>query len=183
MLIGLLSDTHIPREVRALPPEVKPALAGADLILHAGDIYDLSVLDELEEIAPVLAARGNGDRTTPADPRLKESHLLHIDGLSLGLAHAIEYPEPSWYPLERALLRYFGGGVDILVFGDNHVPLVEWHQGRLLINSGSPSLPWGLRRLGTIGLLRIHGGEVEARVLALGTGKVLAQLTGRPGRG
>ena len=61
MRIGLLADTHIPRDVKMLPPHVKVALDGVDLILHAGDIYLLTVLDELEAIAPVIAARGNGD--------------------------------------------------------------------------------------------------------------------------
>ncbi len=57
MLIGLISDTHIPWAVKELPPEVGEAFRGVDLILHAGDIYSHAVLDELERIAPVLAAK------------------------------------------------------------------------------------------------------------------------------
>ena len=61
MRIGLISDTHIPDVARAIPRNVSRAFSGVDLILHAGDIQLASVLDELERIAPVLAARGDDD--------------------------------------------------------------------------------------------------------------------------
>lgn len=167
VLIGILSDTHIPREAKALPPEVKIAFRGVDLILHAGDIYELHVLDELERLAPVMAARGNGDFRLPPDPRLKESHLLEIDGFKVGLTHGIEYPEPFFFPLEKTMQRYFGGRVDILIFGDSHVALVEEYKGVLLINPGSPTLPNGLIGLGTVALLKIAKGKAEAEILQL----------------
>ena len=61
MRIGLLSDTHIPETEKKLPPELIEAFQGVDLILHAGDIYVPSVLDDLQRIAPVLDARGGAD--------------------------------------------------------------------------------------------------------------------------
>ena len=167
MLIGLLADTHIPREAKALPPQVALVLKGVDLILHAGDIYSQAVLDELEQIAPVLAARGNGDVGFPPDWRVRENHLLHFQGLRLGLTHGVEVPEPPYYPLERAMARCFGGPVDILVFGDTHVELVEEHKGVFLVNPGSPTLPHGLHRLGTVGLLRLDHGHPQAQILQL----------------
>lgn len=177
MLIGLVSDTHIPRDVADLPTTLAPVFQGVDLILHAGDIYVSAVLDELEKLAPVLAARGNGDHRLTTDPRVKDSVLLQINGLTLGMAHAIEYPELPWYPIERGTQRYFGGPVDILVFGDSHVPVVEKHKGMLMVNSGSPTLPWGLRQPGTVGLLSVSQGSAWAKVLELGSGKILCQLT------
>lgn len=179
MRLGLLADTHVPREVPRLPPEVKAAFRGVDLILHGGDIYELSVLDELEEVAPVLAARGNGDQRLPDDPRLSLGHRIEVGGLTLGLAHAVEYPELEWYPLEKVMERYFGGRVDILVFGDSHVPVAEECRGVVMVNPGSPSLPWGLYRLGTVGLLEVADGRVEARILDLATGSDLNRLTVR----
>lgn len=173
MRIGLLADTHIPNEVPELPPQVKEVFRGVDLILHGGDIYSLSVLDDLEEIAPVLAARGNGDARLPEDPRLKLAHCMTVGGLTLGLAHAVEYPELDWYPLEKSMQRYFGGGVDIVVYGDSHVPVAEECKGVVMVNSGSPSLPWGLRKLGTVGLLLVEDGLVEARIIDLATGNDL----------
>lgn len=177
MLIGLVADTHVPYEVPALPPQVKEVLRGVDLILHGGDIYALSVLDELGEIAPVLSARGNGDVKLPEDPRLKLAHRITVDGFTLGLAHAVEYPELEWYPLEKSMRRYFGGRVDIVVYGDSHVPLAEECKGVMVVNPGSPSLPWGLRKLGTVGMLRVEDGVVEARIIDLATGNDLSRLT------
>jgi len=74
MRIGLLSDTHIPEVTRVLPHEVTQAFHDVDLILHAGDIYDPTVLDELERIAPILASEGDDDywRETKDDRRVKE---------------------------------------------------------------------------------------------------------------
>ena len=61
MRIGLVADTHIPGAAAELPEQVAQAFRGVDLILHGGDIYTPSVLDELERIAPVLAAKGDDD--------------------------------------------------------------------------------------------------------------------------
>lgn len=61
MRIGVISDTHVPVRARALPGEVLRIFAGVDLILHAGDLVTLDVLDELRAIAPVFAVRGNVD--------------------------------------------------------------------------------------------------------------------------
>ncbi len=168
MRIGLIADTHIPREVKTLPPHVRVALEGVDLILHAGDIYLIEVLDELEALAPVLAARGNGDGAMPQDPRLQDSHVLDIDGMKLGLTHSVEYPEPSWRTLEKAMEVEFGGPVDIIVSGDTHVAMVETYKGVLLVNPGSPALPSSLFELGTVGLLEIEGGRARAHIVQLG---------------
>lgn len=167
MRIGLISDTHIPQAARYMPPQVLEAFRHVDLILHAGDIYQLSVLDELGRLAPVLAARGNGDTKLPDDPRIKESHVITLDGLRLGMSHAVEYPEPPWCTLEKAMDREFGGPVDIIVSGDTHVAIVESYKGILIINPGSPTLPNGLYQLGTIGILEISQGRLEASIIQL----------------
>jgi len=61
MRIGLISDTHIPEACEHLPSRVFEVFRGVDLVMHAGDVYVNRVLDELAEIAPVIAALGNGD--------------------------------------------------------------------------------------------------------------------------
>ena len=165
--IGLISDTHIPRDVKILPPHVQEAFRGVDLILHAGDIYLPRVLDELETIAPVLAARGNGDREFPQDHRLKETQVISIAGLKLGITHGEFYPRPPDYSIEKMAEREFGESVDVIVFGDSHVALVERVNSVLLVNPGSPALPNGRYELGTVGLLEITGNRAEARIVQL----------------
>lgn len=170
----MISDTHISREGERLPPQIKQVFGGVDLILHGGDIYILSVLDQLEEIAPVLAARGNGDGKLPQDSRLKEAHVLQLNGFCLGLTHGIDYPEPPWGSLEATMRREFGGIVDIIVFGDTHVPLVETRKvgarhpmPLLLVNPGSPTFPWNIQKLGTVALLELNPGDARAQVIQL----------------
>jgi predicted phosphodiesterase len=72
MIVGLISDTHVPRDAEGLPPQVSRAFDEVDLILHGGDVYVSSILDELEAIAPVLAARGDPSELCD-DPRVKDS--------------------------------------------------------------------------------------------------------------
>ena len=165
--IGLIADTHIPRDAKILPPHVKEAFKDVDLILHAGDIYLPSILDELETIAPVRAVRGNGDWEFPQDHRFNENYVLNIDGLSLGLTHAVNYPASPLYPIGKAMEREFGKRMDIIIFGDTHVAMVERYDGILLVNPGSPTLPNGRFELGTVGLLEITENGPEARIVQL----------------
>src|SRR5512135_2260001 len=93
--IGLISDTHIPEARHELWPQVFDAFAGVDCILHAGDIHDLIVIDQLSDVAPTFAARGNGDDGSggrpiqPFDDRLREAWLLNLAGLRVGLTHDV----------------------------------------------------------------------------------------------
>ena len=178
MKLGLISDTHIAKEGEKLPQQIKEVFAGVDLILHGGDIYLLSVLDELENIAPVMAVRGNGDIWLPQDLRLKDNLVLDLQGISLGLTHGLDYPEPSWRTVEAAMQHEFGQRVDILVFGDSHVPLIEIYKGVLLINPGSPTFPRQIKELGNVALLEISpDGEAKAQIISLATKLVLQTLT------
>ena len=183
MLLGLISDTHISREDERLPPQIKEVFNGVDLILHGGDIYLLSVLDELEGMAPVMSARGNGDIWLPSDPRLKDSLVLNLQGIRLGLTHGIDYPEPSWRSLETAMEYEFGGKVDILVFGDSHIALIDIYKNVLLINPGSPTFPRQIKELGNVALLEIsQGGEAKAQIISLATKLALQTVTYHPCR-
>lgn len=167
--IGLISDTHIANSREELYPQVYQAFAGVDLILHAGDIYILPVLDRLAAIAPVLAARGNGDWALPEDPRLKHAHVAQLDGLRIGLTHDLLLPEmPPQFTLERFVERRFGGAVDVIVFGDTHVAQLEVMKGMLLVNPGSATLPSNYqKRLGTVGILEIVDGRPRAWLIPL----------------
>ena len=167
VLIGLIADTHIGGDVKNLPPHVREAFKGADLILHAGDIYQPRVLDELETIAPVLAARGNGDWAFPQDHRLKRNHIINVAGLNLGMTHGINYPAPRKYPFDKVMENEFGKCMDIIVFGDTHVAMVERYNSTLLVNPGSPTLPGGLYDLGTVGLLEIVDNKATVRIVQL----------------
>lgn len=174
--VGLISDTHIPEARHELWDEVFHALDGVDLVLHGGDLHELSVLHALAELAPVYAARGNGEDgsggrpVTPDDPRLRESWLLELGGVRVGLTHDLPVPEvPPHLTVARWFERRFGTTeVDVCVFGHTHVETIEVVGGALCVNPGSPTYPRNLNtQLGTLGLMEIEAGVVRARVLQL----------------
>lgn len=168
MRLGLLSDTHIPEAEPRLPVEVIEAFWGVDLILHAGDIYIPSVLDDLEQIAPVLAARGDDDLgDISADRRVKDRHVLKLEQQTLWLVH--ERPHslmfPSW--LSRMTQEGKYESPDIVVFGHEHCADVQNFEDILFINPGSPTFLNYCRGLGTVGILDIDSGKASARILQL----------------
>ena len=174
--IGLISDTHIPEAADALPGEIRKAFGNLDLILHAGDLHVLAVLDWLEDISPVKAVRGNGDDGTtgrppvPDDPRLQPTQLITVDGIRLGVVHGMPLPEEApWTSLGKTMERLFGGSVDVIVFGDTHTDYISRHNGILLVNPGSPTLPYNLTdHLGTVAVLEISNGRAAAEIVPLG---------------
>src|SRR5690554_1327395 len=88
--IGLVSDTHSPQRCEKLPGALFSALSGADLILHAGDVGNLDVLDQLSKIAPVVAVHGNDD-SEEAVRELPEQQIVTIGGIRILLWHS-HYP-------------------------------------------------------------------------------------------
>ena len=170
MRIGLLSDTHIPEVTKLLPPEITKAFRGVDLILHAGDIYIPSVLDDLQRIAPVLAAEGDDDwrKEILADDRVKRKHILEFDGQILWLVHERPYSrltvssETQYYTDRDA-----GDIPDIVVFGHEHEVVVERSHDVLFVNPGSPTFLRYCHGLGTVGILEIESGEATVRILQL----------------
>ena len=178
MRIGLISDTHIPEACEHLPAPVFEAFAGVDLVMHAGDIYVNRVLDELAQIAPVMAALGNGDEGLDGhrfkldpDARVRVAHLLEVEGVRVGLAHALPTPdETSDEVFERAMHRHFGGIVDVVVMGHSHLEGITRFGSTLVVNPGSATLPRNLVDVpGTVAILEIAvGGRVTAEIIRLG---------------
>ncbi len=173
MRIGLISDTHIPESRHELWPQVFDAFKGVDAILHAGDIHDLKVIDQLHDVAPTWAARGNGEDGSggraiqPDHPRMQESWVLEFDGVTIGMTHEMPIPEyPPHLTLERAMQRYFGRtDLDVVIHGDTHVEAIDHINGILCVNPGSPTYPHNLEtQYGTIGFLEISSGKAEATI-------------------
>ena len=167
MRIGLVTDTHLPSLIRSLDdlgPECSAFFRTVDLILHGGDVTAPSVLDWLEEFAPVLVSQGNNDEFT--DPRMKPLQLLDVHGWRIGMIHNLA---PESRPVALLRDRCFGTDVDIMIGGHTHLERLEVRDGVLIVNSGSPTLPHHKEtRLGTLGLLEFDGDHLHAEVLTLG---------------
>lgn len=169
MRIGVLSDTHVPEAAEKLPQELMEAFRGVDLILHAGDIYSPSVLDDLEHIAPVIAARGDDDYLSElTDERVKEKHVLTVKGQTLWLVHERAYYITSSWLQSRVPIRQDKYEIpDIVVFGHEHRTVVQRLDGILFVSPGSPTFLDYRRGLGTVGILDIGSGEAEVSILQL----------------
>jgi len=192
MQIGLISDTHIPDHAKGLPDSIKEIFCGIDLILHAGDVYTVSVLDELECIAPVQAAEGDDDDwETTRDERVKNKHIFTVDGVTILLVHMmprllsdykgfvgrvssdyLDLPLPgdlaTWVEFTHleGSADEVKGHARVAVFGHTHKVTVNRNEaGVLLINPGSATFPDYKRGLGTVGLLTVNSGAAEVRIV------------------
>ena len=174
MRIGLISDTHISQAASELPDEVFQVFTSIDLILHAGDIYNKSVLDELEKLAPVLAAEGDDDYPdTIRDKRVKVKHVLQVEGKTMWLVHEnpfssytmISQPQ-SW---ENYAMQKWSKITkpDVIVFGHEHRTHTETMDGILMINPGSPTFLNYKKGLGTLAILEITHDRVDYQIINL----------------
>ena len=171
--IGLIADTHIPEARATLWPQVYDAFEGVDCIFHGGDVHDLALLDELEKVAPVYCARGNGEDGSggrpiqPEDPRVKYVWTVEIESLTVGLTHYIPVEEgPPGLTLDKFVARYWPTRTpDVIVSGDSHTELITQIDGILCVNPGSPTYPHNYdTQYGTIGFLDIDGDRAEPSV-------------------
>ncbi len=146
MQIGLVSDTHVPQRCRKLPPALFDALAGVDLILHAGDVGELAVLDELGAVAPTAGVFGNDD-SAEARRTLPYQLVVSAAGRRVLLWHghfedraeeAASRSGDAFGPkLARIAAQARAAGAQAAVFGHWHIPLVRRMDGVLLVNPGA----------------------------------------------
>jgi hypothetical protein len=159
LLLGVISDTHLPSAAAALPRGIFDAFEGADLILHAGDLVCRGALDQLRRIAPVEAVAGNMD---PPELRrlLPSKKIIEAGRYRIGLIH-------GWGSLANPPERLLGQfqGVSAIVFGHTHDPLLRWEGGVLLVNPGSPA---GGSGSGGCSVARLHvGDEITGEIVYL----------------
>lgn len=157
-LAAVLADTHIPRRAKALPEGLLPRLEKADLILHAGDLMDPRLLNELAAYAPVHAVRGNLD---PSDSGLPETLEFEFGGVPVAMIHD-SGPKRG----RRNRMRRRFPEARVVVFGHSHIPCLEDEDGLLLLNPGSPT---DKRRQPdhTFAFLGVEGGRVRAEIVPL----------------
>ncbi len=157
MLVGVVSDTH-----GYLNPKVLELLACVEHILHAGDIGDAGIIEELARIAPVTTVRGNNDRTGP-EAIFPEEVRFELDGWNFFLTHQVKVPkgpdDPSMEPYQKT-------GADVVVFGHSHIAFQRQIGTVLFFNPGAA----GKRRfkvVPSIGLLELKGGRLQGSIIPI----------------
>jgi putative phosphoesterase len=148
--IGLISDTH-----GLLRPEAVAALRGSDVIVHAGDIGDAALLEQLSAIAPVYAVRGNND-VGATGCSLPSTRRIDAGGKCIYVIHDL-----AGLAIEPA-----AAGIDAVVSGHSHKPKIERRDGVLYINPGSAG-PRRFRLPISVGRLTIAADRIEAELLPL----------------
>lgn len=148
--VGIISDTH-----GLLRQEAIEALQGSDYILHGGDIGKQSVIDQLAEIAPVTAIRGNVDKGELAT-RYPHDTVLTINETSIYTIHI----------LDELKIDPVAAGYKVVVYGHSHKPSIETRDGVLYLNPGSA----GPRRFSlpvTVARLSLQEAEINAQLVEL----------------
>jgi hypothetical protein len=157
MVIAVISDTHMPRGGRRLPERFVELIAGADLLLHAGDFVTVEVMRDLERIGPrLVGVHGNVD-TAELRALLPAERVVEVGEARIAMVHDAG---PTGGRLARMRTR-FGDAASAAVFGHSHLPLHERAgDGFQIFNPGSPT---ERRRAPThtMGLARVEGSDVE----------------------
>ena len=149
-MIGVISDTH-----GLLRPEALAALAGAEMILHAGDVGAPDILDALRTIAPLVAVRGNIDRGEWAE-KLPESEWVERGGAAIFMLH----------DLNQLHLDPVKEGLGAVISGHSHQPSIRTERGVLYLNPGSAG-PRRFRLPVTMARLYVNGGRLDAERIDL----------------
>ena len=160
-IVGLISDTHIPSRAKRFPKMVFKTFEKADYIIHAGDLVVLSVIDELELLAPVLAVHGNMDRQKVSGA-LPKINSLKVFEWKIGVMHD---PNP---PFGKRRIREIAtqNGFDVFVYGHTHSSRIKWEGSRLYINPGSPTDPdRPYINKPSVGLLKITKKEIKPKIV------------------
>ena len=152
-VVGIISDTH-----GLLRREAVRRLAGVDAIIHAGDIGDPAIVEELRALAPVTAIRGNIDRAAWARA-FPEIERVRIAGRTLYVLH----------DLKTLAIDPVSAGVDVVISGHSHVPKIEDRGGILMLNPGSAG-PRRFKLPITLATLDIADGQMRAEIHELASG-------------
>lgn len=177
MKIGVISDTHIPDLRRTLPARVMEIFSSVEIVLHAGDITSIQVLQQLQESVSLTFAVYGEDDSPEVKAYLQESQVLEFGGLRIGLIHGnrqgradvnsrlnrLLRREPYAPEYIHFILTRFTN-VDAIVFGHTHIPYAKVHEGVFFFNPGSIN-PY--RNEATVGLLEINNRGIRGRILPI----------------
>jgi putative phosphoesterase len=146
--IAILSDTHIPVRLRALPGQVYELCTDADLIIHAGDIEDNDVIDNLLRFAPVKAVKGNMDGFVVSS-RFPEMLVLELEGFTVCVSHG---SGTAIGIRDRLRKKFQSSNPDIIIHGHTHEFFWKQEKGIWFLNPGAVASPNGHRSAATLTL-------------------------------
>ncbi len=158
MKVAVLADTHTRGMTRTVPMGAWPYLESSDHILHAGDVVDTALLDELKSLAPVTVVMGNCDALDVREWGAEEVTEVELGGIKIAMLH-----DSGSTKGRRERMRKRFPDARVVIFGHSHIPFNEDKDGLLLFNPGSPT--WKRKApFPSMGLLWIKDGSVEGEI-------------------
>ncbi|MEA3489314.1 MAG: metallophosphoesterase family protein [Candidatus Omnitrophota bacterium] len=159
MKIGVIADTHIPVSAARLPQKVYDYFKDCDLIIHAGDVVEMSVIEELSKLAETKAVQGNMD-SPELKRRFPEKMVIDAGGKTIGVIHG---RGPS-FRVKRMVGASFSKKPDIIIFGHSHSPVNEKINGTLFFNPGTPT-DRVFARYRSFGIIEVDGDDVRGEII------------------
>lgn len=161
MLIGVISDTHIPERAHKIPDIVFDLFKDVELILHAGDLVSVDVEKQLANLAPTRCVQGNMDYYFGLE--LPKKDVIDIDGIRVGLNHGEVYPRGDTQQLKYIAQEM---EVDVLITGHTHWAFIKKLDDVILLNPGSPTVP----RMSdpSVMLLIVEKNTIDGRIIKIG---------------
>jgi uncharacterized protein len=158
--VGLISDTHVPKQALSIPKEVFEIFKNADYIINAGDLVELAVIDELEQIAPVLAVHGNMDglEVNNSFPTL---NFMKIFNWKIGAMHDPDIV----FGLNKSREIVQQNGFNVFVCGHTHSAFISWEENILYVNPGSATDPKTPFNKPSVGLLKITNEAILPQIV------------------
>jgi putative phosphoesterase len=160
-IVGLISDTHIPSKAKAIPPRVFEVFHEVMFILHAGDLTQLDVINDLERLAPVVASSGNMDEPSVKE-KLPKMNTIDVGKWKIGVVHTLG----AFNNLQKMRKVAKQNNFQVLIFGHTHRPFIRREDNVLFMNPGSPTNPLPPFVVKpTVGLLKISGEKIEPEIV------------------
>lgn len=162
--VGLISDTHVPKKAYAIPKRVFEVFKNVDYIIHSGDIVELSVIDDLEQIAPVLAVQGNMDGVDVGNV-LPKLNSLRVFDWKIGVMHD---PDIAFgFNKIRQLVKE--NNFNAFVYGHTHVADIKWEDKTLYINPGSATVPPSPMGKTSVAILKVTKESIRPEIIEIET--------------
>lgn len=162
MKIGVIADTHIPDQAKDIPQQILDAFKGVDMVIHAGDLVDFSVLNKLKAVCKnVRAVWGNMD-SYELRKKLPDKEIIELGNYKIGIIHGYGHPNKL---IDLVTGVFKNDNVDLIIFGHSHSPLNEKRGNIIYFNPGSPTDKiFALHN--SYGIIEINS-KIEARIIRL----------------
>lgn len=162
-VIGLISDTHIPSRAKNFPREVFEVFHEVNMIIHAGDLTQIGVLEELMQIAPVVAVLGNMD-SSELQKILPKIRYVDVYQWKIGVLHNIR----ESFQNRKIIALMKEQNCNVIVHGHTHRPSIRKDEKIIFINPGSPTNPLPpIITKPTVGLLKITREKIWSEIVEL----------------